>query len=200
MAKCLQAENGQRCLQLARELRPDLILLDVKMPAMDGIEAMAELRKDEGLRSIPIVFVTASVLREEREELQRTAAAVLVKPVDRDVLFEVLGRYLPHEGSAAVAGVPAGVGAVLAPELLAALDGELDAAWQRAQQTQIVNHAEAFAQQVRDWGVRYACPELVAVGDDLLEHCATFSVEKTRDVLHAFPALVQALKERENNQ
>jgi signal transduction histidine kinase/DNA-binding response OmpR family regulator len=196
----VQAEDGRRCVQLARELRPDLILMDVKMPVMSGIEAMLALRKDEDTRSIPVVFITASALSQEREQLRDLAVAILVKPVDRNRLYDLLPQYLRREESAMVVPVKApNAGAVLAPELVVALDGELNAAWQLAQQTQIVNHAEVFAQQVRDWGLRYACPELVAVGDDLLEYCAAFAVEKIHGVLQEFPALVQALKERTNN-
>ena len=196
----VQAEDGHRCVQLARELRPDLILMDAKMPVMSGIEAMVVLRKDEDTRSIPVVFITASALSQEREQLRDLAVAILVKPVDRNMLYEILPQYLHREESTMVAFAKAPTaGAALAPELVVALDGELNAAWQLAQQTQIVNHAEVFAQQVRDWGLRYACPELVAVGDDLLEYCATFAVEKTHGVLQEFPALVQALKERSNN-
>jgi diguanylate cyclase (GGDEF)-like protein len=68
----LQAEDGARALVLALEGRPDLILLDVVMPVMDGFTAYGELRKDPRTRDIPIVFLTA--LQDEEEELRALEA------------------------------------------------------------------------------------------------------------------------------
>ncbi len=55
----ITATNGATCLKLAKEKHPDLILLDVKMPAMNGVEVYNEIRKDPALRDIKVVFLTA---------------------------------------------------------------------------------------------------------------------------------------------
>ena len=53
------AENGLEALKKARERRPDLVLLDFKMPVMDGIETIEAMKKDESLKDIKVVFLTA---------------------------------------------------------------------------------------------------------------------------------------------
>lgn len=55
----LQAENGEEGIKIAREHRPDLILMDIMMPRMDGLQAVEILRNDESLRKMPIIFLTA---------------------------------------------------------------------------------------------------------------------------------------------
>lgn len=55
----LQAENGEEGIKIAREHRPDLILMDIMMPRMDGLQAVEILRNDESLRNMPIIFLTA---------------------------------------------------------------------------------------------------------------------------------------------
>lgn len=60
-----EAANGEEALQLARENRPDMILLDLMMPVMDGFGFLQELRKHRDLQSIPVVVVTAKDLSEE---------------------------------------------------------------------------------------------------------------------------------------
>lgn len=79
----LVAADGEECLRLAREQRPDLILLDVVMPHMDGFEALRALRADESLRGLPILMVTT---RTELDDVvtgyERGANEYITKPVD----------------------------------------------------------------------------------------------------------------------
>ena len=60
-----EENRAARALATAREYRPDLILLDVMMPEMDGGDVVAQLKDDPNLKSVPIIFITATVLKEE---------------------------------------------------------------------------------------------------------------------------------------
>jgi two-component system alkaline phosphatase synthesis response regulator PhoP len=59
------ATNGEDGIRLAREMKPDLILLDIVMPGMDGTDIIALIRNDESIKDTPIVFLTAIVKEEE---------------------------------------------------------------------------------------------------------------------------------------
>jgi two-component system alkaline phosphatase synthesis response regulator PhoP len=59
------ATNGEDGIRLAREIKPDLILLDIVMPGMDGADIISLIRKDESIKDTPIVFLTAIVKEEE---------------------------------------------------------------------------------------------------------------------------------------
>ena len=75
------AENGKRCLALIEEVRPDVVFSDVMMPEMDGFALADAMRASSGLAHIPIVFMSASVQREQIEECFRHGAAGhLAKP------------------------------------------------------------------------------------------------------------------------
>lgn len=86
------ATNGKEGLQLARELRPRLILLDVLMPSVDGWTVMAQIKSDPALESIPVVMISIADNREVG--LALGAADYLLKPVDQDVLAESLRKHL----------------------------------------------------------------------------------------------------------
>jgi two-component system, cell cycle response regulator DivK len=74
------AEEG---LVLARELQPEVILLDIQLPGMDGFAALAELRKDARTRSIPVAAVTAFAMANDRERVSEAGFdAHLAKPID----------------------------------------------------------------------------------------------------------------------
>lgn len=83
--------SGTACLETARREPPDLILLDIMMPGMDGYDVCQELRKDEGLRQVPVVILTAM---EDPKLNQRAFAAgaklCMTKPLRPDKLLNAL--------------------------------------------------------------------------------------------------------------
>lgn len=83
----LEAENGIQGIKVAREESPDLILVDINMPDMDGYEVTAHLRQIPVLGKVPIVALTANVLRGDRERsLQAGCDGYIQKPLDVDML------------------------------------------------------------------------------------------------------------------
>ena len=82
-------------LEAARASPPDLILMDIAMPVMDGLNALAELRKDKALRSIPVFALTASAMTGDRESLLAQGFDGYVsKPIDHEVLLAAVGEAL----------------------------------------------------------------------------------------------------------
>ena len=100
------ADNGEDCLELAEEVRPDIILLDIMMPAMDGYEVCERIRQTSSLREIPVILLTALDDKESRlRGISSGADDFISKPFDRNELRERirtitrLNRYklLPNE-------------------------------------------------------------------------------------------------------
>lgn len=86
----LTASSGQECLEMVQREQPDLILLDIMMPGMDGFSVCRELQKNTRTCSIPIIFVTAKTSKEGRlEGLASGAVDYITKPIDLD---ETLAR------------------------------------------------------------------------------------------------------------
>jgi CheY-like chemotaxis protein len=81
----LTAPSGREALAQAATARPDLILMDLLMPDMDGLTACRQLKADPATRDIPVIFLTASPSKEHRQEGRAAGAAdYLVKPIDLD--------------------------------------------------------------------------------------------------------------------
>jgi len=77
------ADSGEQALEIARELRPDLMLLDVMMPGMDGPDTLSRLREDPQLKAIPVIFMTAKAMPQEVARFRAMGAAgVIAKPFD----------------------------------------------------------------------------------------------------------------------
>lgn len=83
------ANSGERALAIARsELQPDIILLDVMMPGMDGYEVIRQLKQDEVTRGIPVIFVTAlTESREEQSGLALGAVDYITKPFNPEIVL-----------------------------------------------------------------------------------------------------------------
>jgi len=89
------AANGLECLVLLDSFKPDLILMDVMMPVMDGNETTRQIRRTPGWRDIPIVAVTASAgTEDEHRSGEAGASAFIAKPIDHDLLLRTIGRLL----------------------------------------------------------------------------------------------------------
>ena len=92
----LEAENGKVAIQKYRDFNPDLVLMDVQMPEMDGFEATIEIRKLERAsgRHVPIIALTAAAMKEEMEKCYEVGMDdYITKPVDMKKLKAILERY-----------------------------------------------------------------------------------------------------------
>tara|TARA_R110000868_G_scaffold306734_1_gene568026 strand:+ start:55729 stop:56433 length:705 start_codon:yes stop_codon:yes gene_type:complete len=84
----LKAENGEEGIAVAKEGKPDLVLLDIMMPKMDGLEAVEIMRKDDDLKNIPIIFLTArSDEKTEVEGLNKGGDDYITKPISTTKLI-----------------------------------------------------------------------------------------------------------------
>jgi CheY-like chemotaxis protein len=77
------ADGGEQAIEMSRESRPDLVLLDVMMPGMDGPSTLMRLREDPQLKEIPVIFMTAKAMPREVARFRAMGAAgVIAKPFD----------------------------------------------------------------------------------------------------------------------
>jgi two-component system, cell cycle response regulator len=91
-----EAGNGEEGLAAAAREKPDLILLDVTMPVMDGVTMLTKLKEDPALKSIPVIMLTAESGRENVLHIAKLGVRdYLVKPFKEEQLVEKAGRVVP---------------------------------------------------------------------------------------------------------
>ncbi|MBI9033919.1 MAG: cache domain-containing protein [Bacteroidales bacterium] len=90
----IEAENGEQAVKLAKEFLPNLILMDLKMPVMDGFEASKQLKETEATHNIPIIAISASVLNFDRERAFKLCNSYLKKPLQKKDLILEIKKYL----------------------------------------------------------------------------------------------------------
>jgi two-component system, cell cycle response regulator DivK len=90
----IEATSGEDAIEVARSHEPELVLMDVQLPGIDGVEALARLKDDERTASIPVLALTAQAMSGDRERfLQAGFDGYLAKPVDVGELIEAVREH-----------------------------------------------------------------------------------------------------------
>ncbi|NMC85778.1 MAG: response regulator [Anaerolineaceae bacterium] len=91
----LEAENALQAINHLRRVRPDLILMDINMPDVDGYTLTAKLKTIPGIKQIPIVAITANAMRGDREKTLRAGCdGYIEKPIDIDTFLDKVAYFL----------------------------------------------------------------------------------------------------------
>ncbi|MFP5230679.1 MAG: response regulator [Acidobacteriota bacterium] len=96
-----QAEDGEQAVERIRESNPDLVLLDLQMPKLDGYGVLAAVRAEARFAHLPVLALTASAMRGDRERILAAGFTdYLAKPASPEVLRETVARLLEEAGKA----------------------------------------------------------------------------------------------------
>ena len=93
--KVLQSRDGMEALKIARTEKPDLILMDIQLPEVSGLEVTKWLKEDEDLRSIPVIAVTAFAMKGDEEKIREGGCeAYISKPISVVNFLETVEKFL----------------------------------------------------------------------------------------------------------
>src|ERR1700730_4725257 len=91
----LQTKDGIEALNIAREHHPDLILMDIRLPEVSGLEVTKFLKEDESVRSIPVVAITGFALKSDEDAIRKVGCdAYLTKPISITSFLETVRNFL----------------------------------------------------------------------------------------------------------
>jgi CheY-like chemotaxis protein len=98
--KVVTASNGEDAVRVAEQTRPNLVLMDINLPELDGLGATRRILENEALREVPVVVVTAFGTEGfQRAAYDAGASGYLTKPIDLDRMTQLVARLLSPEGS-----------------------------------------------------------------------------------------------------
>ena len=91
----LQTRDGMEALRMAREYRPDLILMDIQLPEVSGLEVTKWIKEDEALRHIPVIAVTAFAMKGDEEKIRDGGCeAYISKPISVKAFLGVVQKHI----------------------------------------------------------------------------------------------------------
>jgi signal transduction histidine kinase/CheY-like chemotaxis protein/ligand-binding sensor domain-containing protein len=201
----LMATNGVEALAAAEKHHPDVILMDMRMPEMDGYTATQRLKADPALKAIPVIAVTASSFREQEAKARKICDGFIRKPFSRSELVAELKRFLtcvqagavPPEtvASAAPAATSAVSDAALArrPALLARLKDEEQRVWPGLCKTLAMDKLEQFAARLKACAEEGEWASLRVYAERLDRQIQEFDLTQLPGTLNEFPEIVRSL-------
>jgi two-component system, cell cycle response regulator DivK len=93
--KTVKSRDGRQAIPLAREHKPDLIIMDIQLPEISGLELTDRLKKDEALKHIPVVAVTAFAMRGDEQKIMAAGCdAYLSKPISVTTFLETIRKFI----------------------------------------------------------------------------------------------------------
>jgi PAS domain S-box-containing protein len=195
-----EAENGLSGYELARQLLPDLIITDIRMPVLDGFGHLGKIKNDPLTQHIPVIAYSASVLKAQKERILGSSfAGLLIKPVRISDLYGALMKHLPYSRveNEAAADKPA-LSAVNAEiididELIRILETDLSTIWQGFSVRQPINEIRNFGNRLIELGFRHKAKAVSAYGEELKATTENFNIEGILKLLHKFPELVSSI-------
>ncbi|MEB3887068.1 PAS domain S-box protein [Lyngbya sp. CCY1209] len=200
--KLLLCKNGWEAIHQAQNYRPDLILMDLRMPHLDGWEATKYLKENPDTRDIPIVILTASSLDRDRREIASLHNGFLHKPVSRRELFLALKKQLPKP-PANSSPSPAPEAPRDSPEagpiaeLLAKLECQEKTVWPELHRTLKMRDLQAFSDCLMDWAHAYPYAPLVDYASTLSIQLQEFDWDKIPRTVKRFPEVRRTLLDRD---
>jgi len=91
----LQTRDGMQALAIAREHHPDLILMDIQLPEVSGLEVTKWLKEDDGLRDIPVIAVTAFAMKGDEERIREGGCeAYISKPISVSTFLDTVRQFI----------------------------------------------------------------------------------------------------------
>jgi len=197
-------KNGQEALQFAEEYHPALILMDLRMPEMNGYEATEHLKNNPNTADIPIIALTSSVSVNEKAKIEAYGfEGYLSKPINLSELLRKLSHYLKSTKKA-VADVPqvatTSVNSTLNPENIAnfsqlqgKFEKEVMPLWEEANIMMEMDVVAELAEKMIELGKEYNLPVFIRYGEPLLESSQTFDITSIQNALEAFQVFVKPL-------
>ncbi len=194
--------SGEEAVAKANELKPDILLLDVRMPGMSGYQALEEIRKIHGLEFLPIIAVTASNLMSEDNAIRERFSGFVRKPFSQRELFDELADFLPHFEQARSVGEKevqqkgTGAAATFTPaskELISRLRQLIVEPWPSIRDSVAINESKVFARELEDLGRRWQCEPLVLYAQKIRQDAENYAVTDLEKHLGEFALLVEQL-------
>lgn len=203
----IEAKNGREAVEIAKSHLPDIILMDIKMPGMNGQEATRIIKADNLTKDIPIVAVTALAMKNSEKELNNLCDGYLKKPVKKgDLIFE-LSKFLDHSikdslvNSSSQEKLQNNSDHEFQPDVLenmselkAILESKLEICNEIAE-ILTINDIDDFANQMLDLGTRYKYKPLLQWSDRLLSQTMMFDMEAIPETLGEFSKIVKQVQD-----
>ncbi len=199
----IEANSGEFALDLLGTEKPDLILMDIRMPGKTGYEVTETIKKSDELKHIPVIALTASVMKEEEKQIVRLFDGYLRKPLSKKQLISELKRFLPHRIEDTGNSFKQFTGTeetimdeakAHLPEIIKKLETSFMPRWKELSDMLIMDDIEIFAGELKDIALEYKIGFLTEYSEMLCNQAQTYDVDVVEKIVAEFPLIIDKIK------
>lgn len=198
----LEAKDGLEAIAIANEALPDIIFMDLRMPNMNGSEAIRHLKQGETTKNIAIAILSASAQETELQDIKSLYSGFLLKPISRSEVVAELKKNFPlpvGEPLSTITTPPAPeatnpLNLEKMPELLAKLRSCEEELWPKLIETMKMRELREFAECLKQWGIEYEYSSLVDYASMLETQIEEFDWGNLPESMAAFPEVRRSLE------
>ena len=205
--KIVEAEDGQQAIDFISVYKPNLILMDIRMPVMDGYVATKKIKSNPETASIPIIALTASVLKNDLSEINKCGFDdVLFKPIKISSLYNKLVKQIKYTIKEAAIEVNSDSSEnfeietisdetkVKLPDLIKQFENDFIPRWKLIIQNHFIHDIIDFAKEIINMGIEYKLQLIERYGNELILYSESFDIENLDKTILEFPNIIEKLK------
>ncbi len=204
----LNAINGLEAIDIAIQHKPECILMDLKMPIMDGFEARNQLKSLSATAQIPVVALTASAMKSEQTKaIDAGFDGFIAKPIQKKYLINELIKYLPYmlidlekmpeqesiNEESANSGLPDNLSEII-DDVIIKMENEFNETRQSVQETFMIGAIKIFSINIIEYGNSTGINLITKYGENLLKNCDNLSLTDIINILNEYDLLLENLK------
>jgi signal transduction histidine kinase/CheY-like chemotaxis protein len=208
--KVEEAFNGKEALDQLKQntAKPDVILMDMKTPVLDGYETTKIIKANDDWKKIPVIALTATIMKEDREKIIECGCdGFLPKPINEVQLFSELIKYLPYNKKAAptieprysvkeneIQGDLSHLRTEEISEITAVLGNRLMKKWQQLEDSIFLDQWAAFGIEIKQLAEKFDLQTLVNYSQYLIDNVKHLNIVELKKTIRVYPGLVDIIK------
>ncbi len=191
--KVISVENGAEAIDLLHAITPDLILMDMMMPVMDGYTATKNIRATEKYNQIPILALTASALKQNEDDIRLLCNDYLRKPISKTELVKTLSKYLEHDIIDRGSRVEEELFGenYFTEELKAALHGRFYSSWMEISELMSIDDIQRFSRDLEEYAKLCFSARLKTYASTMIDFAENFEIEQMNNIFLKFKDLIK---------
>lgn len=193
-----QAANGKEGIKIARQVLPDLIITDIRMPDLNGFEVLSILKGDDLTRHIPVIAYSASVMKEQKLKIMNSEfAGLLIKPVQLSELYSELMKTLPYTIKEKTSenkedSLLDSVNNI--EELIYALENIYSSSVEKFKIRQPMNKVKEFGGEMIKLGIKHNAAIIIKYGNDLVDSVSNFNINSIVSLIDSYQSIIEELR------
>jgi PAS domain S-box-containing protein len=200
--RIMEAGDGLSAYEMAKEINPDLIITDIRMPKMDGFQLLNKIKSDDKLKHIKVLAYSASVLKAQKERILKSEfSGLLIKPVNLTELYLSLINNLPFkkvsgdENSKPAPDNDLEIGNINdLSDLISTLETDKYRVWETFSVRQPMGEIRTFANDLVLLGRKHNSGIVTKYGNDMLNAADSFNIELLLDLIGKYKSIIELHK------